>query len=172
MDFTHIEPEDVVDLPHRWFTALSAVSRRARQERFGWPVFVDEFELRFVVERRRRPTLWGYLYLPTGGEIIADSNGTTYRFIPYRSGPQLGRFQELGLRAALWRSGLPRAALHTLAHRSEAPPAAEAHAAVVAPASEHQVTEPRARVRGRRRQLRVVPDDARPRRAWPEWGRR
>ncbi len=172
MDITHIEPEDVVDLPHRWFTALSGVSKRARRERFGWPVFVDEFELRFVVSRRTRPTLWGYIYLPTGGEIIADSNGTTYRFIPYRSGPQLGRFQEVDLRAALWCCGLPGEATYTLERRPETPPDPEVHAPAVTPGSEHPVIEPRARARGRRRQLRVVPDDARPRRAWPEWGRR
>lgn len=172
MDITHIRPEDAVDLPHRWFTALSAVSRRARGERLGWPVFVDEFELRFVVSRRRRPTLWGYLYLPTGGEIIADSNGTTYRFIRYRSGPQLGRFQELDLRAAVWDCGLPGAATHTLERRPETPPAPEVHASAVAPAPGHAVTEPRARSRARRRHLRVVADDARRGRVWPEWGRR
>lgn len=97
------------DEPERfdWWRPLLAVSRRARVEKVHWPVHVDEFEFRGRVERGRRPAVWVYEHRKSGREMLADWQGRTYEFIRYRSGRQLGRFNEIDVRSAVWRARLP-----------------------------------------------------------------
>jgi hypothetical protein len=90
-----------------WWRPLLVVSRRARAEQIPWPVHLDEFVLGGRVERGKRPAIWVYEHRANGGEILVDWHGRTYEFIRYRSGPQLGRFKEIGLRGAIWRARLP-----------------------------------------------------------------
>jgi hypothetical protein len=51
--------------------------------------------------------VWVYVHLQTNGEVLADAEGRTYEFVPYRSGPALGRFKEIRVRQAVWRARLP-----------------------------------------------------------------
>ena len=91
-----------------WWEPLLRVSRDARVERVPWLIHIDEFTLGGRVERAaRRPVIWVYVHRVSGGEVLADLGGQTYEFIRYRSGPQLGRFNRIRVRAAIWRARLP-----------------------------------------------------------------
>jgi hypothetical protein len=91
-----------------WWRPLLEASKRARLEEVPWPIHVDEFTLGGYVERgQRRPVIWVYVHRANRGEILVDSGGQTYEFIHYRSGAQLGRFKEIGVRDAIWRARLP-----------------------------------------------------------------
>jgi hypothetical protein len=91
-----------------WWRPLLQAGKRARFEEVPWPIHVDEFKLAGRVERgRRQAVIWVYEHRVSDGEILADSGGATYEFIRYRSGPQLGRFKEIGIRSAIWRARLP-----------------------------------------------------------------
>jgi hypothetical protein len=83
------------------------VSRRARLDRFPWPVHLDEFRLAGRVVRRNRPDVWIYEHHENGGAVCADAMGRTYRFTatPQAKGP--GQFRECPVRPALWRARLP-----------------------------------------------------------------
>jgi hypothetical protein len=91
-----------------WWRPLLNASRRARLEEVPWPIHVDEFTLAGRVERgRQHAVIWVYEHRVNEGEILADSGGTTYEFIRYRSGPQLGRFKVIDVRSAIWRARFP-----------------------------------------------------------------
>jgi hypothetical protein len=90
-----------------WWRPLLQASRRARDEHIFWPIHVDEFRFHGRIERGKRPAIWVYEHRTNGGEVLADWQGQTYGFIPYRRGPSLGRFQEISVRHAVWRARLP-----------------------------------------------------------------
>ncbi len=90
-----------------WWRPLLAASRRVREERIHWPVHVDEFEFCGRVERGARPAIWVYEHRENRGEMLVDWQGRTYEFIHYRTGRQLGRFNEIEVRSAVWRARLP-----------------------------------------------------------------
>lgn len=90
-----------------WYRPLLRASRRARAERVLWPLHLDEFELGGRVERPKRAAIWVYEHRANGGELLVDWSGQTYEFIRYRTGRQLGRFKEVGVRTAIWRARLP-----------------------------------------------------------------
>jgi hypothetical protein len=90
-----------------WWRPLLAASCRARQERVFWPIHVEEFALGGRVDRKSKPSVWVYVHLRSGGEVLVDDDGRTYEFIPYRSGRALGRFNEIKVRHAVWRARLP-----------------------------------------------------------------
>ena len=63
------------DAPHllEWWRPLLLVSRRARLERFPWPVHLDEFRLAGRVDRKGRPDVWIYEHHENGGSVCADA---------------------------------------------------------------------------------------------------
>ena len=73
-----------------------------------WLIHLDEWDLWGRVIRPRLPDVWVYRHHVSGGEIFVDDTGQAYRFIPNRTG-NLGRFKEIPIRQAIWRSGLPEA---------------------------------------------------------------
>lgn len=83
------------------------VSRRARAERFPWPVHLDEFRLAGRVVRTGRPDVWIYEHLDNGGSLCADAAGDTYRFVATPRSEGVGQFRRCELRTALWRARLP-----------------------------------------------------------------
>jgi hypothetical protein len=91
----------------QWWQPLVAASRRARLEQVCWPIHVDEFTLGGRVDRGSRPSVWVYVHRRSGGEVLADEDGRTYKFVPYRSGRAIGRFKEISPRDAVWRARLP-----------------------------------------------------------------
>jgi hypothetical protein len=97
------------DAPHllEWWRPLILVSRRARTERFPWPVHVDEFRLAGRVKRQGRPDIWIYDHHENGGSVCVDATGQTYKFLatPGAKGP--GQFRRCNVRTALWRARLP-----------------------------------------------------------------
>ncbi len=97
------------DAPHllEWWRPLILVSRRARSERFPWPVHVDEFRLAGRVKRPGRPDIWIYDHHENGGSVCVDATGQTYKFMatPGAKGP--GQFRRCPVRTALWRARLP-----------------------------------------------------------------
>ena len=97
------------DAPHllEWWRPLILVSRRARTERFPWPVHIDEFRLAGRVKRQGRPDIWIYEHHENGGSVCVDSTGQTYKFLatPGAKGP--GQFRQCNVRTALWRARLP-----------------------------------------------------------------
>jgi hypothetical protein len=90
-----------------WWRPLLAASQRARLEHVFWPIYLEEFFLGGRVDRGSRPSIWVYAHRRSRGEVLADDDGRTYEFIPYRSGRALGRFQEIEVRHAVWRARLP-----------------------------------------------------------------
>jgi hypothetical protein len=90
-----------------WWRPLLAASRRARLERVFWPIYIEEFLLGGRVDRGSRPSIWVYVHKQSRGEVLADDEGRTYEFIPYRSGRALGRFKEIKVRHAIWKARLP-----------------------------------------------------------------
>jgi hypothetical protein len=97
------------DAPHllEWWRPLMLVSRRARLDRFPWPVHLDEFRLAGRVVRRGRPDIWIYEHHENGGSVCVDAAGATYRFTATPRGPGAGRFTTCEVRTALWRARLP-----------------------------------------------------------------
>jgi hypothetical protein len=97
------------DAPHllEWWRPLMLVARRARAERFPWPVHLDEFRLAGRVKRRGRPDIWIYDHHENGGSVCVDAAGQTYKFMatPRAKGP--GQFRQCPVRTALWRARLP-----------------------------------------------------------------
>jgi len=83
------------------------VSRRARADRFPWPVHLDEFRLAGRVKRPGRPDVWIYDHHESRGSVCADARGQTYKFVATPNGKGVGQFRECPLRTALWRAGLP-----------------------------------------------------------------
>jgi hypothetical protein len=90
-----------------WWRPLLAAGRRARDEKVHWPIDVDEFAFTGRVDRLPRPAIWVYEHRRSGKELLVDAEGRTYKFVVYRSGPSLGRFAEIDIRAAIWRARLP-----------------------------------------------------------------
>jgi len=97
------------DEPERldWWRPLLEVRRRAQAERVPSPVHADEFVLRGRVDRGARPAVWIYEHRHSGREMLADGRGRTYEFVPYRTGGQVGRFNEIGVWRALLRARVP-----------------------------------------------------------------
>lgn len=91
-----------------WWQPLVRAARRAVTEEVLWLILVDEWRLVGRYGRSGRPDVWIYADDRSGGELYVDESGQPYRFIEYRSGPSLGRFKEIDIRTAVWRSGLPR----------------------------------------------------------------
>ena len=83
------------------------VSRRARLERFPWPVHLDEFRLAGRVRRQGRPDIWIYDHHENGGSVCIDGTGQTYRFFATPRAKGVGQFRPCELRSALWRARLP-----------------------------------------------------------------
>lgn len=83
------------------------VSRRARLERFPWPVHMDEFRLAGRVRRQGRPDIWIYDHHENSGSVCVDATGQTYRFFATPKGKGVGQFRPCELRSALWRARLP-----------------------------------------------------------------
>jgi hypothetical protein len=97
------------DAPHllEWWRPLMLVSRRARVERFPWPVHLDEFRLAGRVKRQGRPDIWIYDHHENGGSVCVDATGQTYKFIATPRAKGVGQFRPCELRTALWRARLP-----------------------------------------------------------------
>jgi hypothetical protein len=83
------------------------VSKRARRERFPWPVHLDEFRLAGRVNRQGRPDIWIYDHHENGGSVCVDATGQTYKFIATPNGKGVGQFRPCPVRTALWRARLP-----------------------------------------------------------------
>ena len=89
-----------------WWRPLVAAAVRARRDEVPWPIHIDQFALMGRVDRPPRPAIW--LYQHEGGGILpVDEDGQPYRFVPNRSGPGAGRFQEVTIRQAVWGACLP-----------------------------------------------------------------
>jgi hypothetical protein len=97
------------DAPHllEWWRPLILVSKRARLDRFPWPVHLDEFRLAGRVNRPGRPDIWIYDHHENGGSICVDVTGQTYKFIATPNGKGVGQFRPCPVRTALWRARLP-----------------------------------------------------------------
>lgn len=97
------------DAPHllEWWRPLLLVSRRARLDRFPWPVHLDEFRLAGRVNRQGRPDVWIYEHHENGGSVCVDAIGQTYKFIATPRGKGVGQFRPCPVRTALWRARLP-----------------------------------------------------------------
>jgi hypothetical protein len=97
------------DAPHllEWWRPLMLVSRRARLDRFPWPVHLDEFRLAGRVRRQGRPDVWIYDHHENRGSVCVDARGQTYRFFATPKGKGVGQFRPCELRSALWRARLP-----------------------------------------------------------------
>jgi hypothetical protein len=97
------------DAPHllEWWRPLMLVSRRARVERFPWPVHLDEFQLAGRVVRAGRPDVWIYEHHDNGGSLCVDAAGDTYRFVATPRAEGVGQFRRCDLRTAVWRARLP-----------------------------------------------------------------
>jgi hypothetical protein len=97
------------DAPHllEWWRPLMLVSRRARLDRFPWPVHLDEFRLAGRVVRKGRPDIWIYEHHENGGSVCVDAAGATYKFTATPRGGGAGRFTTCDVRTALWRARLP-----------------------------------------------------------------
>jgi hypothetical protein len=97
------------DAPHllEWWRPLMLVSRRARADRFPWPVHLDEFRLAGRVKRRPRPDIWIYDHHENGGSVCVDATGQTYGFTATPNGKGVGQFRPCPVRTALWRARLP-----------------------------------------------------------------
>ena len=83
------------------------VSRRARIERFPWPVHLDEFRLAGRVRRQGRPDIWIYDHHENRGSVCVDSQGQTYKFVATPRAKGVGQFRRCSLPTALWRARLP-----------------------------------------------------------------
>lgn len=97
------------DAPHllEWWRPLMLLSRRARLDRFPWPVHLDEFRLAGRVVRTGRPDIWIYEHHENGGSVCVDATGATYKYTATPRAASAGRFTVCELRTALWRARLP-----------------------------------------------------------------
>jgi hypothetical protein len=97
------------DAPHllEWWRPLMLVGRRARLDRFPWPVHLDDFRLAGRVVRQGRPDIWIYEHHDNGGSVCADATGQTYKFTATPRAQAVGRFLPCDVRTALWRARLP-----------------------------------------------------------------
>jgi hypothetical protein len=97
------------DAPHllEWWRPLMLVSRRARNERFPWPVHLDEFRLAGRVRRQGRPDIWIYDHHENRGSVCVDAQGQTYKFVATPKAKGVGQFRRCSLSTALWRARLP-----------------------------------------------------------------
>jgi hypothetical protein len=97
------------DAPHllEWWRPLILVSKRARLDRFPWPVHLDEFRLAGRVNRPGRPDVWIYDHHENGGSVCVDATGQTYKFIATPKAKGVGQFRPCPVRTALWRARLP-----------------------------------------------------------------
>lgn len=90
-----------------WWLPLLRAGRQAMAEQMHWLIVLDEWQLLGRFLRKGRPDVWLYRHSLSSGELLVDHTGQCYRFIPNASGPSTGRFATIGIRAAVWRSGLP-----------------------------------------------------------------
>jgi len=122
------------DEPERldWWRPLLAVKRRAQAERVPSPVEAEEFVFRGRVDRGPRPAVWIYEHRRSGREMLADGRGRTYEFVQYRTGAQLGRFNEIGVWRALLRARVPAGSGHE-GFRSAPPVVRRRHLSLVPP---------------------------------------
>jgi hypothetical protein len=97
------------DAPHllEWWRPLILVSKRARLDRFPWPVHLDEFRLAGRVNRAGRADIWIYDHHENGGSVCVDATGQTYKFIATPNAKGVGQFRPCPVRTALWRARLP-----------------------------------------------------------------
>ena len=97
------------DAPHllEWWRPLILVSKRARLDRFPWPVHLDEFRLAGRVNRPGRADIWIYDHHENGGSVCVDATGQTYKFIATPNAKGVGQFRPCPVRTALWRARLP-----------------------------------------------------------------
>lgn len=93
-----------------WWRPLVLVIRRAIDDEFPWVVRLDDFIVSGRVIRSGRPDVWVYRLLTTGGELLADAEGQTYRFVPTPNAVGPGRLYPNEIRSAIWGSGLPHVA--------------------------------------------------------------
>ena len=78
----------------------------AMADRVPSAVALEEFRFRGRVDRGTHPAVWIYEHRGSGREMLADADGRTYEFVRYRSGRQLGRFNEIEVWPALLRARL------------------------------------------------------------------
>lgn len=90
-----------------WWMPLVRAARRALDDEVPWLIVVDEWALAGRVQRQGRADVWVYVHEGSGCELRVDATGQPYRFIPSLSGRSAGRFQEIGIRPAVWQAGLP-----------------------------------------------------------------
>jgi hypothetical protein len=89
-----------------WWRPLVLAARRARAERFPYPIHIDEFRLAGRVIRPDRPDVWIYDHMANGGSVCVDDMGQAYRFVGSPT-PGVGSFRVCKLADALRRAGLP-----------------------------------------------------------------
>jgi len=118
-----------------WWRPLMLASRRARAERFPYPIHVDEFRLAGRVIRPNRPDVWIYDHRANGGSLCVDATGQAYRFVGSPT-PGVGQFRPCKLADALRRAGLPEVVAPVrYAPRGPAGAAAASIAAAVQPSA-------------------------------------
>jgi hypothetical protein len=103
-----------------WWRPLMLASRRARAERFPYPIHVDEFRLAGRVIRAGRPDVWIYDHRANGGSVCVDDTGQAWRYVGSTT-PGAGSFRRCKLADALRRAGLPDVV--TAVRYEKAPPA-------------------------------------------------
>lgn len=89
-----------------WWRPLMLASQRARAERIGWPIYLDQFQLIGRVNRQGRPNVWIYQHHQSRGDIYVDGNGDTYRFIETPRARGIGMFKQCEIRRAVYGAGL------------------------------------------------------------------
>jgi len=140
MDFWSPSPNQ----PHlfEWWFPLVQAGARARSERLGWLVHIDEFRLVGRVSHPDERDVWIYEHMPNGGSLCVDLAGEAYRFVRGGDDPLHGRFVPCKLATALRRAGVPR---FVTAVRYAEPPA---RAAAVPESPHGEMTPPRVVRRG------------------------
>ncbi len=108
-----------------WWRPLMLASRRARAERFPYPIHVDEFRLAGRVVRPDRPDVWIYDHRANGGSVCVDDTGQAYRFVGSTT-PGVGHFRRCKLSDALRRAGLPEVVTPVRYDKPRAPTGAAA----------------------------------------------
>jgi hypothetical protein len=99
-------PEPGADELFEWWRPLMLASRRARAERFPYPIHLDEFRLAGRVIRVGRPDVWIYDHRANGGSVCVDDTGQAWRYVGSTT-PGAGSFRRCKLADALRRAGLP-----------------------------------------------------------------
>lgn len=97
------------DSPHllEWWRPLMLASRAAREERFPWPIHLDEMVLVGRIDRSSRPAIWVYRHGEGRGELYLDGTGQAYTYTRTPNAKSHGRFTPCPIRTALWRAGWP-----------------------------------------------------------------